>query len=236
MRIACLQHVPFEGPGSIGEWAMARGHSFRTVRLYEGQSLPQTDDFDLLVIMGGPMSVHDEADYEWLRPEKALVAASLREEKFVLGVCLGSQILAEVLGSSVYRNAVREIGWFPVRTKQGVAGSGCFAGIPPEMPVLHWHGETYGLPPGCAYLAESEACAMQAFEHPSALGLQFHFEVTADGLSDLIRNCGHEIGDGAWEQAPEAIAAGERTHGAAARKALYSVLDAISVKVAGFVQ
>src|SRR6185312_12926768 len=186
MRIECLQHVPFEGPGNIQAWAAERGHDFHIVRLYAEERLPELDSFDMLVVMGGPMSVHDEAYYEWLRPEKALVAECVKQKKFVLGVCLGSQLLAEVLGTMVYRNGVKEIGWFPIQLKTGAVGLFCNF-------VLHWHGETYNLPPGCTLLAESEGCAVQAFEHPSALGLQFHLEVTADGLAALISHCGNEF-------------------------------------------
>jgi GMP synthase-like glutamine amidotransferase len=229
MRIACLQHVPFEGPGNIQAWAADRGHDFQIVRLYAGDNLPALDSFDLLVVMGGPMSVHDEAEYEWLRPEKALVAECLKEKKFVLGVCLGSQLLAEVLGTTVYRNHVKEIGWFPIQLQPEAVGLFCnFA--------LHWHGETYNLPPGCTHLAKSEGCGVQAFEHPSALGLQFHLEATAEGLAELISHCGNEIGAGPYEQPPDTILSGEKTHGAPAKTALYAILDNIERRMAALLQ
>src|SRR6185312_11702960 len=212
MRIACIQHVSFEGPGNIAAWAADRGHTFRISRLYAGENLPVLDSFDMLVVMGGPMSVHDEADYEWLRPEKALVAECLKQKKFVLGICLGSQLLAEVLGTTVYRNHAREIGWFPVQFQTGAVGLSCIMGLPATLDVLHWHGETYNLPPGCVQVAKSEGCAVQAFEHPSALGLQFHLEATANGLAELISHCGAEIGTGPYEQPPDAILSGESAH------------------------
>jgi GMP synthase (glutamine-hydrolysing) len=233
MRIACTQHVPFEGPGNIAAWAAGRGHDFRIVRLCDGDKLPGIESFDLLVVMGGPMSVHDEGEYEWLRPEKALVAECLKKKKFVLGICLGSQLLAEVLGTTVYRNPVKEIGWFPVRFQPEELGSFCIFGLPGALNVLHWHGETYNLPPGCIHLAKSEGCAVQAFEHPFALGLQFHLEATADGLSELISHCGNEIGNGPYEQPPDTILAGESVHGGPAKAALYAVLDNIERRVAG---
>src|SRR5665213_2209615 len=156
MRITCLQHVSFEGPGNIATWAAMRGHSLKTIRLFENQQLPELDDFDLLVVMGGPMSIHDEADHAWLVAEKKLVRQCLEKNRFVLGVCLGSQLLAECLGSPVYRNRVKEIGWFPVRRRAEAARSAYFARMPAEMDVLHWHGETYDLPAGCIHLADSE--------------------------------------------------------------------------------
>ena len=231
MRVACFQHVSFEGPANIARWATERGHALRTIRLFEGQTLPKTDDFDLLVVMGGPMSVHDEADYGWLVREKKLIRECLGGGKFVLGVCLGSQLVAEALGSRVYRNRVKEIGWFPIRLRPEAGRSEYLAGLPEEIQVLHWHGETYGLPPGCIHLAESEACLVQAFEHPSALGLQFHLEMTPEGLDGLIRNCGYEIGSGPFEQSPERLVAGESLHRPALGSTLFQILDRIERKI-----
>jgi GMP synthase (glutamine-hydrolysing) len=231
MLMACLQHVSFEGPGHIARWAASRGHSLRIIRLYEGEALPRADEFDLLVAMGGPMSIHDETDYAWLVPEKRLIAQCLERDKFVLGVCLGSQLLANAFGSRVYRNRVREIGWFPIRWRQEANHSPCLAGITERMNVLHWHGETYDLPPGCVHLAESDGCFIQAFEHSSALGLQFHLELTLEALQDLTRNCGHEIGSGCYEQSPQRIISGESLHGEAARVTLAGILDGIERRI-----
>jgi GMP synthase (glutamine-hydrolysing) len=231
LRITCLQHVSFEGPGNIAHWAATNGHSLETIRLFDGQPLPYTDESDLLVVMGGPMSVHDEAVFDWLAPEKRLIERCLHKDKFVLGVCLGSQMLAESFGGRVYRNRVKEIGWFPIRFRPEAARSGYFAGMPEQMHVLHWHGETYDPPPGCVHLAESAGCLVQAFEHPSALGLQFHLEATHQGLKELIRNCGHEIGTGVYEQSSDQIVAGERLYREAAMSTLFAVMDSIERRI-----
>ncbi|MCC6292934.1 MAG: amidotransferase [Bryobacterales bacterium] len=225
LRIHCLMHVPFEGPGAIAEWARDRGHAFTAVRLFQGEPQPRPDQFDLLVVMGGPMSVHDEAEFPWLPGEKALIASALRQETFVLGVCLGSQLIAEALGATVRKNACKEIGWFPIRA--GGGADTLFGGLPEEMTVLHWHGETYDLPEGARLLASSEGCAVQAFEHRCALGLQFHFEIQRAGLEALLENCAHEIGAGPYEQEPRTILSGEFTHGGEARRILFELLDRI---------
>jgi GMP synthase (glutamine-hydrolysing) len=201
------------------------------IHLFAGQALPSSEEFDLLAVMGGPMSVHDERDYPWLASEKKLIAQCLDNDKFVLGVCLGSQLLAERLGSRVYRNRVKEIGWLPVRLCPEATKSPYFTGMPAQMHVFHWHGETYDLPSGCVHLAASEGCRIQAFEHPSALGLQFHLETTPEGIQELIRNCGHEIGAGPYEQSPDGMLAGRSLHGEAARSALFRVLDRIEEKI-----
>ena len=224
MRIVCLQHVAFDGPGAIEHWARTRGHDFAITRLFQEDPLPESASVDMLVIMGGPMSVHDEAEYAWLRAEKHLVERCLGSRKFVFGVCLGSQVLAQCLGARVYRNLHKEIGWYPIHRQPAAADSQTLQ-LPATTEVLHWHGETYDLPAGGSHLAASEGCPIQAFEHPSALGLQFHLEATRPSLEDLIRHCGEEIGSGPYEQPVEQILAGEQKHGDTARGVLFETLD-----------
>ncbi len=232
MRLHCLQHVPFEGPGEIANWAAARGHSLRITRLFRDEPLPALREFEWLIVMGGPMSVHDERVHPWLAEEKRLIARCIEEQRFVLGVCLGSQLLAECLGSPVFRNDFKEIGWMPIHLRAAETNGSLLEGLPETVTVLHWHGETYDLPAGCRHLAESDGCSVQAFEHPSALGLQFHFEVTRDGLDQLVRHCGAEIGTGRYEQPPQMVLAGEPIHGPAARQVLARVLDRIAARLA----
>lgn len=200
MIIHCLQHVPFEHPGYVADWASAREHSMRVIKLYQDEPLPSPDDADLLVVMGGPMSVHDESVYPWLGSEKRLIENRLAKGKFTLGICLGSQLVAEALGATVYRNHCKEIGWFPVTVNRHAGTSDLFAQLPPQFTPFHWHGETYDLPAGTIHLASSEACAIQAFEHPSALGIQFHLEITPTGVADLVSACASDIGSGPYEQ------------------------------------
>jgi GMP synthase (glutamine-hydrolysing) len=233
MRIACLQHVSFEGPGNIANWATERGHSMKIVHVYDGANLPKPEDFDLLVVMGGPMSVNDESEYPWLVPEKKLVRECLNQGTFVLGVCLGSQIMADCLGSRVYRNRVKEIGWFPIRLRPEASHSALLRGMAKDLDVMHWHGETYDLPAGCVHLAASDGCAVQAFEHPSGLGLQFHLEMTAEGLHNLISHFGAEIGSGPYEQPVDKIVSGETVQHDAMQTTLFRILDRIEERIAG---
>ena len=232
IRLHCLVHVPFEGPGEIGNWARERGQALSITRLFANEALPDVEELDCLIVMGGSMSVHDEQLYPWLADEKALIASCLKVGRFVLGVCLGSQLLAECLGRRVYRNEVKEIGWLPVWLRLETVTGSLLDGLPEELTVLHWHGETYDLPEGCLHLAGSEGCAVQAFEHPMALGLQFHFEVTSVGIDELLLNCRGDIGSGPYEQSPDAILRGETLHGAAARSTVFLVLDRIAARVA----
>lgn len=231
LRVWCLTHVPFEGPEVIKDWALERGHEFQVARLWAGSPLPPASGIDLLVIMGGPMSVHDESEFAWLQAEKALVRECLEQGRFVLGVCLGSQILAECLGAAVRRNAHKEIGWFPIQIT--ASGGSLFEGLPDSLMAFHWHGETYDLPPGTALRAASAGCAVQAFEHRHALGLQFHLEVKLEGVTQLLAHCAGEIGNGPYEQAPTRIQDGHQAHGEAARRVMLQLLDRMAAHVTG---
>jgi len=206
LRIACLQHVPFEGPGHIADWAHARGHALSDVRVYAGDPLPDQDAFDMLVIMGGPMSVNDKQVHPWLQAEEAHVRVSIDGGKTVIGICLGAQLIASALGARVYRAEHKEIGWWPVQRSDDVPGTHAFGEIPAGIHAFHWHGETFELPEGAVLLASSEACTNQAFAVGDRIvGLQFHFEITHDGVEDLLDNCRDDVTPGRYVQAMHAI-------------------------------
>jgi GMP synthase-like glutamine amidotransferase len=190
MRARILQHVPFESPGSIATTLRSLGATVDTTRLFAGDALEAAAELDVLVVMGGPMSVNDEAEYPWLVPEKALVAEAIASGRAVVGVCLGAQLIASALGCPVYPNREREIGWFPIEpTPQGRA-----SGLHINGPVFHWHGETFDLPAGATLLASSVGCVNQAFSiGPRVLGLQFHLEVTSSDVREMVAHGRHEL-------------------------------------------
>jgi GMP synthase-like glutamine amidotransferase len=162
MRAHYLQHVSFEGLGSIEPWLRSGGATLSATRFFEAAALPGVEDVDLLIIMGGPMSVNDEARLPWLRPEKRFVRDVIAAGKPVLGICLGAQLIASAMGARVYSNREREIGWFPITLVQPLGGQ---ASAPlRETTVFHWHGETFDLPPGAVHLARSSGCEHQAFQ------------------------------------------------------------------------
>lgn len=197
MRLHVIKHVAFEGPGTIEIWAKDRGHELRVTELEAGELLPEVKDFDALVIMGGPMSVNDEALYPWLAPEKALVREALASGRKLLGVCLGAQMIASALGAKVYPNPYKEIGFFPIETTPQAATHPFFRGLPQAFTVFHWHGETYDLPNGAVWLARSKACAHQAYAVGNqALALQFHLEVTEASLKAMSGAIEEEITQG----------------------------------------
>ncbi len=177
MRAHYLQHLPFEGFGSIEPWLRHAGYEITNTPFYASSVLPPMKAIDFLVVMGGPMSVNDEDSIPWLGAEKRFIRNVIDSGKPVLGVCLGAQLIASALGADVYRNPVKEIGWFPV---QGVPQNGILSfRFPAVTEVFHWHGETFALPPGAVLLASSAGCVNQAFQiGASVIGLQFHLETT----------------------------------------------------------
>ncbi|THF54676.1 type 1 glutamine amidotransferase [Pseudothauera rhizosphaerae] len=193
-RAHILQHVPFEGPGSIGPWLEAAGYAATRTRFFESAALPAADDVDLLVVMGGPMSVNDEPLHPWLADEKRFVRAAMEAGTPVLGICLGAQLMAAALGAAVRPNGEKEIGWFPVEGLAGGGGDGALFSFPPSTEVFHWHGETFDLPPGAVRLASSRACANQAFQYGErAIGLQFHLETTPETAREIVAHCRDEL-------------------------------------------
>lgn len=195
MRIHYLQHVPFEGPEQIAVWAVERGHTLNGTSLFEpGAILPVCEDFDMLVVMGGPMGVYDEAQYSWLRPEKELIQAAIRQGKLVLGICLGAQLIAEAIGGTVYKNVHKEIGWHPVQLKSGDDRPAFFNAFPEQFTPFHWHGDTFDLPEGAEHVAFSAGCRNQAFVYAGcAVGLQFHLESSEASIQRLIDHCGEDL-------------------------------------------
>jgi GMP synthase (glutamine-hydrolysing) len=180
MRVLIFRHFPVEHPGRIVPALESRELCIESVDLYAGAALPPDwEAADAFVFMGGPMSANDDLDY--LVQELGIINRVVRAGKPVLGVCLGSQLVAKALGARVYRNAVKEIGWFPVRWTPAARTDSLFCGLEGEEVVFHWHGETFDLPEGAAWLASSESCPHQAFRFGAACyGLQFHLEVTPE--------------------------------------------------------
>ncbi len=190
-------------------WFLGRGCAIASTHLYRGDPLPALADFDWLVVMGGGMSVNDERELPWLVPEKALVRSAIVAGKHVLGVCLGAQMIASALGARVYKNAVKEIGWWKLMREPGAAEHPLGAALPDGIEVFHWHGETFDLPAGAVRLARSEACLNQAIAvGPRVLGLQFHLETTEASARELIAgSAGDLVSPGPFVQTPEAMLA-----------------------------
>lgn len=226
LRVHWLQHVPFEGLGSIGPWLQRQGHQVSSTRLHAGEPLPQVDAFDWLIVMGGPMNVDAQAEYPWLAAERQLVGAALAAGKRYLGICLGAQIMARALGAAVTPGQA-EIGWFDVTLAEPGAGNPLLQDFPRRFAAFHWHGDHCALPPDCIHAATSNACRNQAFIHGSnAIGLQFHLETTAEGAAAMAPYCADELVCGDSVQARDAMFANPERFGA-----LNQLMDALLARL-----
>lgn len=208
MRIHFIEHENFEGPANIELWAKNKGHSITRTKLFNGDKFPFLREFDWLVIMGGSMNVYEDEKFPWLPPEKEFIKQAIDNNKIVLGICLGAQLIAAVLGGKVSKNEFNEIGWFPVKLTGEAKNSPVFSSFPDEFTVVHWHGDTFSIPPGARRIAESQACANQAFEIGRVIGLQFHLEYSRESIDLMFKNCASDFVDGRYIQKPDEILSG----------------------------
>jgi GMP synthase-like glutamine amidotransferase len=226
MRIHCIEHVAYEGPGTIAWWASDRGHVL-TAGLARDGDLPPLAEVDLLVVMGGPMGALDDASYPWLADEKRYIADAAHSGTRVLCVCLGAQILAVALGGSVRRMPEREIGWYPVTLSAAGRSSRVFGGWPDTFVAGHWHGDTFELPEGVMSAASSDACANQAFETAGGrvVGLQFHLEWAREDLDGLIAPFGEQLAEGGTHVATARELTADPVRFDTTRTLLFDLLD-----------
>lgn len=190
MRTVCLQHVPFEGPGAFAE-ALARRGVTRENYLVPEQGLP-SDAGDLLIVMGGPMSVNDSNT--WIAEETEFIKSALVAGTPVIGVCLGSQFMAKALGVTVRPGQALEIGMTPIRLTDEGKRDPVFGLGPDTLQVFEWHGEVFDLPKDCVALAGSEIAPLQAFRFGDrAYGLLFHLEMEEGGIESLCRECASDL-------------------------------------------
>jgi GMP synthase-like glutamine amidotransferase len=215
MKIHCLQHVSFETPAYIEQIIEKRGFELTTTYLYKNDLLPEPDldFFDILLVMGGPMGVHDETAYSWLKNEKKFIEKCINKGIKVAGICLGAQLVAHVLGAEVNKNRFQEIGFFPVQNKLD-AHSTLLAGIPETIIPLHWHGDTFSIPAGAVHFASSEVCRNQGFIYNNqCLALQFHLESTDASLSSMIEHCSGDLVFGNYIQTAQQLSTMQLLYG-----------------------
>jgi GMP synthase-like glutamine amidotransferase len=222
-RIHCFQHVPYESPEYIAAWAAEHHYPVSVSHLYEGETAPAPDEFDWLVVLGGPMGVADEATHPWLTAEMGAIETAIARGKTIVGVCLGAQLIAHVLGARVYGNPVREIGWFEVRMTGAAERHSLTADLPESFTPFHWHGDTFDLPSGAVHLARSEACANQMYAvGNNILGIQFHLEMTERVISAIAEHNAEQIVPGPTVQARDEML-GENSN----LQAGYDIMDSI---------
>lgn len=190
-----IQHVACETAGEIDFALTELGVARETVKVFADQTVPaDLRDATCLVIMGGPMSVNDASLLPHIRDEMRLVESALKANVPILGVCLGSQLLASVLGASVRSAPRKEIGWHEVTVSEEGRGDPLFRNFAPRFDALHWHGEVYELPGGAVHLASSQLTSIQAFRYgKAAYGVLFHMEVTKRGLCEMTNSFVEEL-------------------------------------------
>lgn len=190
MRAVCLQHVPFEDPGAFATSLVKHGCSL-DYRLVPKDGLP-SDPGDLLIVMGGPMSVNDPDP--WIAKETAFIRSALLAGNPVLGICLGSQFMAKSLGATVRPGKALEIGMTSIRLTAEAKQDPIFRTLPNSFGVFEWHGEVFDLPNNCVPLAGSDIAPLQAFRYEThAYGLLFHLEMEENGIESLCRECAPDL-------------------------------------------
>ena len=195
---------------------------------YRGDAAPDPEGIDFLAIMGGGMHINEHRDHPWLVPEKALISQVIAQGKPVLGVCLGSQLIADVMGGKVYQCPEYEVGWFPIQTLPAAQKNPLFGHFPPEFTALHWHGDTFDLPPEATLLASTEVCRNQAFVcRENIVGLQFHIEVRPEDVRLFVEGETAPLPEGKYVQSFEEILGGDH-YIPAVHRLLNDVLDGMT--------
>ncbi|HOX51985.1 MAG TPA: type 1 glutamine amidotransferase [Fibrobacteria bacterium] len=230
MRIHFFEHADIEGIGTFEDLLFERSWSASHTLWHRGRTPPDYSQWDLLVVMGGPMNVYEDTAHPWLVTEKAYLDAVLAQKRPVLAVCLGAQLVAERLGAPVTRNEFTEIGWSELRLAPSMREAGAlFEHMPALASVFQWHGDTFAIPEGAQPIGSTEACQNQGFVKDNVVALQFHLEMEPNALKGLIRAQPHFRGP--FIQKPDSFLA--NTAGFQAnRDWLGGILDRIARRIA----
>ena len=227
MRIHYLQHVPFEDIGSMRDDFETRGFSLTSTHWYRGDTPPAMESFDALIVMGGPMGIYDYQEHPWLVTEKQLIREAVNAGKILLGICLGAQLIADVLGGKVTRNPSKEIGWFPLEILPDAVNDPVGVILARNPEVFHWHGDTFALPETARWIAKSGGCQHQAYCVDNRIwGFQFHLETTTESAGALIRHCASDIDGSRYTQSAETMLA-DREKFMRINRAMSDVLNVI---------
>ncbi len=206
MRIMCIQHVDFETPGVIENWAARNTYPFHIIKPYQGDSIPDMSEFDFVISMGGPQSPRDASHLSYLQAEINFLKEVVEAQKHVMGFCLGAQLIGEALGGKTLRSPEKEVGVFSITlTKEGQSDP-LFYDFPSSFPVIHWHNDMPGSTHSSVLLARSDGCPVQAYRYgPRVYGLQFHMEITKKGIEDLITHVPGDLKPSRFTQSREEL-------------------------------
>ena len=206
-QITCFQHIECEGLGTLGDTLRSKGFEVKIVKPCQDEPVPENLGQGLIVL-GGPMGAYEEAVNPWMVNEVTAIQKALDARLPVLGICLGSQLIAKAAGSQVFRGAQPEVGWAPIQLTNAGSKDPIFSGCPSSFTAFHWHGDTFTLPKGSERLAWSDLYRNQAFRlGNNAYGLQFHLEVTREMAKDWMQKYARELTHQGGVIQPERITA-----------------------------
>lgn len=203
-KILVIQHVPFEGLGKLDHWFQMRAITPEIYRFFEEKPLPDLKQYSALIILGGPMGTYDLKLHPWLEKEFAFIESALEESLPILGICLGAQILAQLLGGSVNKQSQKEIGWYPISLTEKAKKHPLFSKWPEEFVTFHWHQDTFIPPKEALKIGSSAACDHQGFAYEKKgakgktipiVGLQFHLEMTQEISKRLVESCHEDLAE-----------------------------------------
>jgi GMP synthase (glutamine-hydrolysing) len=194
MNVLIIKHVDIEGPGLIENCLKQENILYQILNLNSNIHLPKLDDFTHIIILGGPMNVYEEDRYPFLRKEDLFIKEAIQRGKFILGICLGAQLIAKALGAKVSKAPVKEIGWYDVSLTRIGSRDPLFSNLPKRFPVFQWHEDTFEIPKAGKLVATSSLVPHQAFRYgDNAYGLQFHLELTEDMIQEWMETYEEEF-------------------------------------------
>lgn len=225
LRIHCFQHVPYEDLGCIKKWIDEKGHHLSVTKFWEIYRIPKVTDIDVLIILGGPMSIFHDDECPWLGIEKQYIKKAIDQKKKVLGICLGAQLVANRLGAEVYQGKYAEIGFYPIYRTPESDNISCLKPLAHKATVFHWHNDTFEIPENAVPIAFSEACQNQGFIYNNhVLALQFHLEMTPESLKKMLAVCYSELVENKFVQSADTIL-GNIQKATENNKIMISILD-----------
>jgi GMP synthase (glutamine-hydrolysing) len=206
LRFQIFQHDPMVGPGYIGTWLGQSGYRSATTRFFLDEPLPALRQLDGLIILGGGMGVYDYDRFPWLYEEKRCIEQAIKQHKIVLGICLGAQLIAEVMGARIFKTRYPEIGWHPVELSREARATPILQNLPRKFNALHWHEDAFDLPEGAIRLGSSRACLNQGFvKDGHIVGIQFHPETQPEDVRLYVEQSRRGNHQGAYVQPHEEI-------------------------------
>lgn len=231
MRVHLIEHMDLLGRGSIQEWLVKTGQLVTSTQLHKGELLPDPSEFDLVILLGGVMSVYEENKYSWLKTEKKWLKSVIYSGKHVLGICLGAQLIASALGADVRRHTYSEAGWWPVAFHPHARKHPFLRDAVIPEAFFQFHQDTFALPDKAVLLAGSMACTRQMFSlNNRVLGLQFHPEFTPESVQYIAKHLHSSLKEGPFIQSPDVMLSSQQNC-EASKQFLFSMLRNIEASV-----